>query len=137
MNLKSTRQWTVLMTLAAVLLSGCNRHQSAPKASVAPLPQLPADKDASTQPNPGGDTPAADPAAAPAVVTAAVSGEYDVPETVNSAVSDFCDGEGRMPKNLEEVVAKKYLRAIPQLPEGMTYKMDAAKHRVLIVPSGK
>ncbi len=45
--------------------------------------------------------------------------------SVNSAVSRFYVDEARWPKDLNELVEKKYLSEVPQPPRGMKFVYDA------------
>ncbi len=44
--------------------------------------------------------------------------------TLNRAIQSFQAGEGRFPKDLNEIVTENYLPKIPALPAGMRYQYD-------------
>ena len=52
---------------------------------------------------------------------------------LNRAVQDFEVQEGRKPKDLNEVVEKKYIRIIPQAPYGSKIVYDAESGTVKVV----
>ncbi len=52
---------------------------------------------------------------------------------VNSAIEQFNVGEGRYPKDLNELVSKKYLSMIPPTPHGTKLEYDASNGQVKIV----
>lgn len=52
-----------------------------------------------------------------AEVTTAVS-------TVNNAIRMFQAGEGRLPKNIGELVTEGYLPAVPSLPKGASFSYN-------------
>ena len=52
---------------------------------------------------------------------------------LNRAIQDFEVQEGRKPKDLNEVVEKKYIRIIPQAPYGSKIEYDAASGTVKVV----
>jgi hypothetical protein len=52
---------------------------------------------------------------------------------INQAVASFNEAEGRYPTDLNELVAKHYLGAIPQAPYGMKIEYDASNGSVQVV----
>ncbi|MCX7871786.1 MAG: hypothetical protein N2487_00715 [Verrucomicrobiae bacterium] len=50
------------------------------------------------------------------------------------AIQEFQAGEGRLPNDLNELVAEKYLNSIPQPPQGMKIVYDPKTGEVKIVP---
>jgi hypothetical protein len=52
---------------------------------------------------------------------------------INSALDQFYAGEGRYPKDLNELVTKKYLSQVPPAPVGMRIDYDANAGKVQIV----
>ena len=53
---------------------------------------------------------------------------------INQAVQQFQAMEGRLPKDLQELVAEKYLVRLPQVPHGMKLEYEAATGKVKVVP---
>lgn len=54
--------------------------------------------------------------------------------SLNQAVQQFYVGEGRFPKDLNELVKLKYIGEIPRAPNGMKIVYDAANGQVKVVP---
>jgi hypothetical protein len=54
---------------------------------------------------------------------------------LNKALDLFNVQEGRFPKDLDELVAKKYIPLLPPLPTGMKFEYDAKKGTVKLVAS--
>ena len=52
---------------------------------------------------------------------------------LNKAIELFNVQEGRAPKDLDELVAKKYIPLLPPLPAGMKFDYDAKKGTVKLV----
>lgn len=52
---------------------------------------------------------------------------------VNQAIQQFQAGEGRLPKDLEEMVALHYLGKIPEAPYGYKIVYDAAAGSIKVV----
>jgi len=52
---------------------------------------------------------------------------------LNQAVQLFNVQEGRLPKDLNELVEKKYIGKLPQAPVGMKLNYDAASGQVSVV----
>ena len=52
---------------------------------------------------------------------------------LNRAIQDFEVQEGRKPKDLNEVVEKKYIRVLPQAPYGSKIEYDANSGTVKVV----
>src|ERR1043165_1373835 len=98
--------------LATLFLTGCGKEERppAPKAS----------------PSSGGSALTAPVDYLNAATKAEISAQKSVDVTaVNKAVDMFSSQEGRYPKDLAELVAKGYLRAIPKTPFGMKLEYDA------------
>jgi hypothetical protein len=53
--------------------------------------------------------------------------------SLNSSIQQFYAGEGRFPKDLQEVVSKKYITQIPAVPVGMKLQYDANAGEVKMV----
>jgi len=105
----------ILAAAAALVLGGCGREQSSPP-------------------------PAAAPAAAPAgYVGAMIRGQQVAVKTIdvtslNEEIQLFNVQEGRNPKDLNELVSRKYLGALPNPPTGMKLVYDAAQGKVSVAP---
>jgi hypothetical protein len=54
--------------------------------------------------------------------------------SINQAISLFHATEGRFPKDLNELVAEKYMPKVPEAPYGMKIVYDANRGQVQIVP---
>jgi hypothetical protein len=54
--------------------------------------------------------------------------------SVNQAIQMFKQEEDRYPKDLNELVTKQYLPALPAPPYQMKYQYDAASGKVSVVP---
>ena len=54
---------------------------------------------------------------------------------INQAVQLFQVQEGRLPKNLNELVTKKYVGSIPPPPAGMKYDYNPQTGQLKIVPA--
>jgi len=54
--------------------------------------------------------------------------------SLNQAVQLFNAQEGRLPTNLDELVAKQYLGKLPDAPAGMKLNYDATQGKVTVVP---
>lgn len=105
-----------LFVAASLILIGCGKEdKSSPPSSAAP-------------------------AAAPAgYVGALARGQQVAVKTVdvaslNENVRLFNVQEGRYPKDLQELVAKQYLGALPNPPAGMKFVYDAAQGKVSVAP---
>ena len=69
-----------------------------------------------------------------AVVRAKKSAEKTI-DTVNlnQAIQQFSVGEGRYPKDLNELVTEKYLPRLPDAPYGMKFVYEAKTGQVKVV----
>lgn len=54
--------------------------------------------------------------------------------SLNNDIQQFQVSEGRYPKDLNELVEKKYLGKIPDAPYGYKFNYDAANGTVTVVP---
>jgi hypothetical protein len=52
---------------------------------------------------------------------------------INQAITFFHEAEERFPADLNELVAKHYLRAVPKAPYGMKFVYDAKTGEVKVV----
>ena len=111
-----------LMVIAAVM-AGCNQNAAADKSTAAAT-------NASSSENPLN---------APGNYLSALGkGQKDAVKTVdttsiNKAVELFNVDQGRNPKDLNELVEKKYLPQIPAAPFGMKLQYDANSGKVSVV----
>ncbi|MEQ2008632.1 MAG: hypothetical protein ABMA26_17770 [Limisphaerales bacterium] len=107
------KAFAVLLTVAAVALTGCRKKPPTPKPdAAAPDPSL------SGAPVPG----------------KATGGTMDIKEDPNMAFGTFLMAKGRMPTNMQEMVTEKFLRAVPAAPPGKKYAVDPKAGRVVLVP---
>ena len=53
--------------------------------------------------------------------------------SLNQAIQQFYAGEGRFPKDLEELVTKKYIGKLPIPPHGKKLSYDAEKGELKVV----
>jgi hypothetical protein len=53
---------------------------------------------------------------------------------LNQAIQLFQASEGRLPKDLDELVAEKYLPKLPEAPYNMKIVYDATRGQVKVVP---
>jgi len=108
----------VCLGLAAFLV-GCNQsNPSTPSTGTAP------DTAAQKQPDIGG------------VIVQAKKGSDAKIDTValTSAINQFNIGEGRYPKDLNELVQKQYIPKIPDAPYGYKIDYNATDGSVKVVP---
>jgi hypothetical protein len=109
--------WGLMMVAAALALNGCGKKSSSPPA-----------------------TPAATPAAAPAgYVGTLIRGQQLAVKTVdvsslNEEIQLFNVQEGRLPKDLNELVTQHYLGALPVPPAGMKLVYDAQQGKASVAP---
>jgi hypothetical protein len=54
--------------------------------------------------------------------------------TLNRAVQEFNAGEGRNPRDLNELVTEKYMPKLPEPPYGAKFVYDANTGQVKVVP---
>ncbi len=52
---------------------------------------------------------------------------------VTHAIQEFNAGEGRYPKDLNEMVTEHYLGNVPPLPRGMQYNYDPTQGTISVV----
>ena len=111
------KHWFILIFAAAAFTTGCgnNSDQSSSKPGENPL-NAPADY--------VGGLAKGQQVAVKTVDTAALS----------SAIQMFEATEGRYPKDLNELVSKKLIPAIPAPPRGMKFNYDATTGTVRVVP---
>jgi hypothetical protein len=53
--------------------------------------------------------------------------------SLNQNIQLFNVQEGRNPKDLDELVSKHYMGALPEVPQGMKFVYDAAQGKVTLV----
>ena len=111
-----------LLLMTGLFLSACKKEQPNPATTNAP-------------------SASGNPLNAPAdylgeVVKARNSAEKTVDTVgINQAVQLFQVQEGRLPKNLNELVTKKYVGSIPPPPAGMKYDYNPQTGQLKIVPA--
>ncbi len=54
--------------------------------------------------------------------------------SIDRAIQMFSSEEGRLPKNLNELITEKYLPRLPTPPYGMTYAYNPQTGQVKVVP---
>ena len=106
----------LMLVAAALVMGGCGKEQNSPPPAAA--------------------TPANAPAG---YVGALARGQQVAVKTVdvtslNEEVRLFNVQEGRNPKDLDELVAKQYIAALPHPPAGMKFVYDAAEGKVSVAP---
>jgi hypothetical protein len=108
----------------AFLLTGCSKQE---------------DKSAAPAPEPAKTNASGNPLTAPADYVGALGKAKGLAEKtvdnagLNQAVQLFNAQEGRLPKDLQELVTQKYLPAIPQAPYGMKIEYNPKTGQVSIV----
>ncbi len=109
------------LTIAALLLTGCK-------------------KEAATTPAKTNETASGNPITAPvdylgAVAKAKKFSEKTIDTTsLNQAIQLFYANEDHFPKDLNEVVAKHYVSAIPTPPQGMRWDYNPKTGEIKMVP---
>jgi len=109
----------LMLVAAALVLGGCGKEQSSPPPTAAPS--------------------AAPPSAQAGYLGTLVKGQQVAIKTIdvtalNEEVRLFNVQEGRNPKDLNELVTKQYLGALPNPPAGMKLVYDAAEGKVSVAP---
>jgi hypothetical protein len=116
----------VLGTAVAVLFIGCSDNSNPPPT---------AKKSASTTNNSSGN-PVTAPVDYLGAVAKAKKTSIRVADvaSVSQAIQLFKQEEERYPKDLNELVTKQYLPALPAPPYQMKYQYDATSGKVSVVP---
>lgn len=153
-----TSKSTLGMLIAVVATVGCNRQEAQPpatppptkaKATSAALPSLapppPSSNVASNVAPASVVVPGADTAAAQAQAQAGAASD-DEPlggkgrplteqekSLLNYGIYMFKEEKGRYPKDLNEAVATRYIRRLPQLPAGESLNYDARSGTVTVI----
>jgi hypothetical protein len=108
---------SLMLVAAALVLGGCGKEQNSPPPTAAPAP-----------------------ASAPAGYLGALAkGQQTAVKVIdvtslNQDIQLFNVQEGRNPKDLNELVAMKYVGALPNPPAGMKLVYDAAQGKVSVAP---
>jgi hypothetical protein len=107
----------LMLVATALVVGGCGKEQSSPPPAAAPAA-----------------TPAG---AAGGYLGTLARGQQVAVKTIdvtslNEEIQLFNVQEGRNPKDLDELVAKKYLGALPHPPAGMKLVYDAAQGKVSV-----
>jgi hypothetical protein len=110
----------LILVAAALLMGGCGKEQDSPPPAAAPAAATPAN-------------------AAGGYMGALARGQQVAVKTVdltalNENVRLFNVQEGRNPKDLDELVTKQYLSALPHPPAGMKFVYDAVQGKVSVAP---
>jgi hypothetical protein len=113
------KSFALLSTLTALLLAGCGEKQTTPVAAT--------------------NTTSGNPLNAPADYLGGLANAQnraiktvDV-AALNQAVQMFNVQEGRLPKDLNELVEKKLIARVPDAPYGMKLQYDASTGTVSVV----
>jgi len=107
--------------VAALALAGCSKKEE-------------------TAPAPEGAGSSGNPLSAPADYLGAASRAQKKAQqttatvSLESAVKAFEAEEGKLPKDLNELVTKEYLASLPKPPNGMKFNYDPATGKVTIIP---
>ncbi|MBA4148710.1 MAG: hypothetical protein H0X66_11400 [Verrucomicrobia bacterium] len=109
------KKQVLLLSLLGVVIAGCDNKSEPAGSSSGSVLSAPADYVG---------------AAAKAQQTAAKTADT---LALSSAIQLFGGEQGRYPTDLNELVAKKYLREIPQPPRGMEIQYDAKTGTVKVV----
>ncbi|MDQ6632330.1 MAG: hypothetical protein M3Y82_11355 [Verrucomicrobiota bacterium] len=113
-------QFAFVILASSLILIGCEKKTAPPPAPTANAP------DENPLHAPGNYVGAVVKAQNSAVKTIGLA-------EINSAVSRFYVEEARYPKDLNELVEKKYLAVIPDLPRGMKYVYDPNSGQAKVV----
>jgi len=104
----------LMLVAAAVAISGCGKEQNAPAPATAPASP------------PSGYLGTLVKSQQSAVKTIDVT-------AINQEIQLFNVQEGRLPKDLNELVAQHYIGALPEAPAGMKLVYDAAQGKASVV----
>ena len=130
--------FVIAVVAAALAVGGCEKKAEPPStqgAASAPV----ATSQAQTQAPVVAAKPGSSPLSAPADYANAVVGAQGLAvktvdiASVTSAIQQFNASEGRYPKDLDELVAERYLVKIPATPAGTQLQYDAQQGVVRIV----
>ncbi len=125
------------MLAGALVLVGCGKEESAPQTQTQTQAQPPAQPQTQTQtqtPAPGQPPPARDGYLGTLVRGQQVAVKGIDTAALNQEVQLFNVQEGRLPKDLNELVTKQYIGKLPDAPAGMKINYDAATGKVAVVP---
>ncbi len=61
-----------------------------------------------------------------------VNGQIDLP-ALTAALREYCQWKMRVPKDMNELVASRYLTNLPAPPPGQKYAIDGTKLEVMLV----
>lgn len=122
-----------VMLAGALVFVGCGKEESAPQSQSQPQPQAQAPAQNQT-PAPGQPPPARD-----GYLGTLVRGQQTAVKGIDTAalnqeVQLFNVQEGRLPKDLNELVTKQYLGKLPEPPVGMKINYDPTTGKVTVVP---
>ncbi|MGP8199231.1 MAG: hypothetical protein ACLQU4_07000 [Limisphaerales bacterium] len=108
----------LIVLAGALILVGCGKEQSTSTTTPAP---------------------SASPSSHDGYLGTLVKGQQTAVKGIDTAalnqeVQLFNVQEGRLPKDLNELVTKQYIPKLPQVPVGMKLNYDAALGKVTVVP---
>lgn len=109
-----------IFTIVALSITGCGKKDDAAKKTEQPAGQNPI-------------TAPVDYLGAAAKAKKYSEKTIDI-VNLKRAIQEFQAGEGRLPKDLNELVTEKYLNSIPQPPPGLKIVYDPKTGEVKIVP---
>lgn len=114
---------SALFFVAALVFSGCGKHSqaNAPEPTSSPT---------------AGQNPITAPVDYLGAVGKAHKAAVKTIDTVSidQAIRMFQTEEGRLPRDLNELVTEQYLPTLPTPPAGMKFQYDARTGRVTVVP---
>ena len=128
----------IILVAGAIAVAGCGKKPEPPALpppepaskpiaeSLPPPPALP------TVAPPGNSNPALPQKTEAEAATIAMAQSRAM--GISMIVEQFYEKNGRVPKDLNELVAAKMLLKVPAAPPGMRYVIDAQSRRVAVVP---
>jgi hypothetical protein len=137
--------YCLVLLVAGLALAGCGRNENASPPSTPSNPPTPAAPAApATPPAPATTVQAVSPTPAPAqggngYLGTMVKAQQAAVKTVdvtslNEEIQLFNVQEGRLPKDLNELVTKNYIGQLPAAPAGMKLVYDATQGKVTTAP---
>jgi hypothetical protein len=113
----------LVLCVGLTLLNGCRKKVS-PQSGENTPPPIEAPAPPPTESAPPATVAPETVTPAPAVDETGMSRGIEV---LNIAINDFFTAEGRAPKDLDELVKKKYLVKAPEAPAGQKFVIDPVK----------
>ncbi len=110
----------LILSLAALAATGCKEHKEVRATPPAPKPTASAAKPAEAP------APAADAAPPPPVAISTIKAEPVAQELtpIQEAIEQFKTQHGRLPFDVQELLAMKGIASLPALPPGKIYVID-------------